>query len=121
MTTATCGFDTTTDQLLEGRDLSGRRVLVTGGTAGLGLETARSLAARGANVIMTARNAAKGAHASAAVREAATRGASDEVRELDLESLASVRACVERANGGIVPWRIPASTRRNGPSRPVAS
>jgi NAD(P)-dependent dehydrogenase (short-subunit alcohol dehydrogenase family) len=53
MATQTYGPDTTTDEVLADRDLSGRRMLVTGGTAGLGLETARVLAAHGANVIMT--------------------------------------------------------------------
>jgi NAD(P)-dependent dehydrogenase (short-subunit alcohol dehydrogenase family) len=96
MTTTGYGFETTTDELLADRDLSGRRVLITGGTAGLGLETARALAASGAHVVMTARNATKGEHAAAVVREAATRGAGVEVRELDLESLASVRACADR-------------------------
>src|SRR5688572_13096239 len=96
MTTASYGSNTTTDELLADRDLSGRRVLVTGGTAGLGLETARSLAARGAHVVMTARNAAKGEQAAATVRKTAARGAGVEVRELDLESLASVRACANR-------------------------
>jgi NAD(P)-dependent dehydrogenase (short-subunit alcohol dehydrogenase family) len=90
------GFDTSTDGLLAGRDLSGRRMLVTGGTAGLGLETARSLAAHGADVVMTARNATKAGHAAAIVRAAATRGATVEVRALDLESLRSVRACADR-------------------------
>jgi hypothetical protein len=44
------GDETTTDELLDGVDLSGRRVLVTGASSGLGAETARALAARGADV-----------------------------------------------------------------------
>src|SRR5262245_15262568 len=89
------GRETTTDELLNGRHLEGKRVLVTGGSAGLGLETARALAAHGAHVVVTARDAAKGEHAAATVRATATPGATVEVRELDLESLASVRACAE--------------------------
>ena len=96
MATTTFGKDTTTDQLLAGRDLSGRRMLITGGTAGLGLETARVLAAHGAHVVMTARDAAKGERAAATVRESAAPGARVEVRELDLASLASVHACADR-------------------------
>ena len=96
MTNRRYEWTTTTDELLEGRDLSGQRMLVTGGSAGLGLETARALAAHGAHVIITARDAAKGQRALATVGETAAKGASVEVRELDLESLASVRACADR-------------------------
>src|SRR5262245_35522739 len=90
------GWETTTTDLLDGRSLSGRRMLVTGGSAGLGLETARALAAHGADVVITARNTAKGERAAATVRATAAPGATVEVRELDLESLASVRACADR-------------------------
>ena len=90
------GKESTTADVLEGRLLYGRRMLVTGGTAGLGLETSRVLAAHGAHVILTARDAAKGERAAATVRATAAPGAGVEVRELDLESLASVRACAER-------------------------
>ena len=99
MATQTYGPDTTTDEVLADRDLSGRRMLVTGGTAGLGLETARVLAAHGANVIMTARDAAKGERAAATVRASAARNARVEVCELNLESLANVRACADRLVG----------------------
>src|SRR5262245_31279658 len=96
MTNQAYGRETTTDELLADRDLSGRRVLVTGGTAGLGLETARVLAAHGAQVIMTARDAAKGERAMATVRASAAPGSKVELRELDLASLASVRTCADR-------------------------
>ena len=46
----------TTDEVLEGVDLSGKRILVTGVSAGLGVETARALAAHGASVVGTARD-----------------------------------------------------------------
>jgi NAD(P)-dependent dehydrogenase (short-subunit alcohol dehydrogenase family) len=88
--------ETTTHELLEGVDLSGRRVLVTGGSAGLGAETVRALAKAGARVIATARDRAKGERAAEAARAGAAKGGGVEVRELDLESLASVRACAER-------------------------
>lgn len=90
------GRDTTTRELLAGADLSGRRVLITGGSAGLGAETARALAAVGADVLLTARDVAKGERAAAAARAGATRGAKAEVIPLDLESLADVRACADR-------------------------
>jgi NAD(P)-dependent dehydrogenase (short-subunit alcohol dehydrogenase family) len=96
MTNQRYDWTTTTDDLLQGRDLSGQVMLVTGGSAGLGLATARALAAHGAQVIITARDTAKGQRAVATVGETAAKGASVEVRALDLESLASVRACADR-------------------------
>jgi hypothetical protein len=50
------GATSTTDEVLEGKDLSGKRVLVTGVSAGLGVETARALASRGARVVGAARD-----------------------------------------------------------------
>jgi len=89
------GWETTTTDLLDGRSISGRRMLVTGGSSGLGLETARALAAHGAEVVITVRDAARGERAAATVRATAAPGASVDVRQLDLESLASVRACAD--------------------------
>ncbi|MBV9951786.1 MAG: SDR family NAD(P)-dependent oxidoreductase [Acidimicrobiia bacterium] len=85
------GAQTTTDEVLDGVDLSGTQALVTGASAGLGQETARALAAHGASVIMAARDLDKGERAAAPVRAAATGGARIELRELDLASLESVR------------------------------
>lgn len=89
----------TTDDVLAGRDLSGLRVLVTGASAGLGVETARTLVAHGAQVVGAARDLAKAERATADVRAAAAGGAgSFELIELDLASLASVRAAADRLN-----------------------
>jgi NAD(P)-dependent dehydrogenase (short-subunit alcohol dehydrogenase family) len=90
------GFETTTDELLEGRDLSGQRILITGASAGLGLETARALAAHGATVVMAVRDLAKGERAAEIVRAGAAPGAGVELCQLNLASLASVRACADR-------------------------
>ena len=91
------GAQSTTDEVLQGVDLTGKRVLVTGVSAGLGVETARALVAHGANVVGAARNLAKATDATANVREAAAAGGgSFELTELDLASLASVRACADR-------------------------
>ena len=49
------GAETTTDEVLAGVDLSGKRILVTGVSAGLGVETARALVAHGAHVTGAAR------------------------------------------------------------------
>lgn len=85
----------TTDEVLQGIDLSGKRVLVTGVSAGLGVETARALAAHGAQVVGAARDLAKAEAATAAVRTDAANGGGLELVELDLASLASVRACAD--------------------------
>ncbi len=88
---ANFGHDTTTDQVLEGIDLTEARALVSGGTAGLGVETARSLAAHGAAVTLTARDMDRGETVAAGIRESTGNQAVDAM-ELDLASLASVRA-----------------------------
>jgi NAD(P)-dependent dehydrogenase (short-subunit alcohol dehydrogenase family) len=87
------GATSTTDQVLEGINLSGKRVLVTGVSAGIGIETARTLAAHGAHVVGTARDLAKAEAATAQVRaDAAANGGSFELVALDLADLKSVRA-----------------------------
>lgn len=70
--------------------LEGKTVLVTGGSAGIGYETAKALASRGARVIFTCRNMQVGRQALDAMIEAS--GGGDVVlKQLDLCSLASVR------------------------------
>ncbi|WP_165228216.1 SDR family NAD(P)-dependent oxidoreductase [Aquisphaera insulae] len=88
----TFNASSTTDEVLEGVDLGGKRVLVTGVSAGLGVETARVLAARGARVVGAARDLDKARRATAHVLEGAANGGGLELIELDLASLASVRA-----------------------------
>ena len=86
----------TTDDVLAGVDLSGKRVLVTGVSAGLGVETARVLAAHGADVVGAARDLAKAEGATAVVREAAAKGGGSlALVELDLANLKSVRAAAD--------------------------
>ncbi|MFL9895114.1 SDR family NAD(P)-dependent oxidoreductase [Paraburkholderia sp. RL17-381-BIF-C] len=91
------GATSTTDDVLSGIKLHGKRILVTGVSAGLGVETARALAARGATVVGAARDLSKAERAISGVqREAAAGGGSIELIELDLASLASVRACADK-------------------------
>jgi len=85
----TFGAESTTEEVLAGVDLIGKRVLVTGVSAGLGVETARAAAAHGANVVGTARDLAKARAALAPYDELPI-----DLLECDLASLASVRACV---------------------------
>jgi NAD(P)-dependent dehydrogenase (short-subunit alcohol dehydrogenase family) len=93
------GALSTTEDVLAGVDLTGKHVLVTGVSAGIGVETARALVAHGANVVGTARDLAKAEIATAGVREAAAEhGGSLELAELDLASLASVRALADALN-----------------------
>ena len=84
------GFDTTTDEVLAGVDLQGTVAMVTGASTGLGLETARALAAAGADVTLAVRTAERGAAAEATIRDRVPQ-ASLECGLLDLTSLASVR------------------------------
>jgi NAD(P)-dependent dehydrogenase (short-subunit alcohol dehydrogenase family) len=74
---------------------AGRTAVVTGANGGLGLETARALAAAGAHVVMGARNQEKAADAVADIRRGVP-DASLEVVALDLASQASVREAAER-------------------------
>jgi NAD(P)-dependent dehydrogenase (short-subunit alcohol dehydrogenase family) len=89
------GATSTTDEVLDSVDLSGKRILVTGVSAGLGVETARTLAAHGAQVVGAARDLDKARAATEQVHAQATRGGGLELVELDLASLASVRACAD--------------------------
>src|ERR1700739_3399105 len=91
------GATSTADEVLSGTDLHGKRVLVTGVSAGIGVETARALAAHGAHVTGAARDLEKAAAATAQVRkDAAANGGSFELIALDLASLNSVRACADK-------------------------
>lgn len=84
----------TTDEVLQGVDLDGTVALVTGASAGLGLETARVLATHGATVVAGVRDVAK---AEAAFAQAGLE-LSDriEIEPFDLASLASVRDLADR-------------------------
>src|ERR1700678_3862484 len=120
----TLGAESTTEEVLEGIDLWGKRILVTGVSAGLGIETARALAAHGAWVVGAARNLDKARSATDGIRTEAANGGGLELVELDLASLASVRACADAllkagesfdvviANAGVM--ACPKSTTKDG-------
>ncbi|MCL9982390.1 MAG: SDR family NAD(P)-dependent oxidoreductase [Erythrobacter sp.] len=90
------GWSSTTDEVLAGEDLSGLTVFVTGANSGLGQETARAMAAKGAHVVMAGRDQAKLDEAVAAIRASVTDAQLDTIT-LDLGSLESIRAATSRA------------------------
>jgi NAD(P)-dependent dehydrogenase (short-subunit alcohol dehydrogenase family) len=89
------GASSTTDEVLRSINLNGKRVLVTGVSAGLGIETARALAAHGAQVVGAARDLSKAQAATEQVRAQAASGGSLALVQLDLASLDSVRRCAD--------------------------
>jgi NAD(P)-dependent dehydrogenase (short-subunit alcohol dehydrogenase family) len=103
----TFGETSTTDDVLSGVNLHGKRILVTGVSAGIGVETARSLAAHGAHVVGAARDLTKAKTATELVRKdaVANRG-SFELVELDLANLKSVRACADRLLANAEPFDV---------------
>ncbi|MBA4052704.1 MAG: short-chain dehydrogenase, partial [Erythrobacter sp.] len=90
------GWGSTTDEVLAGKDLSGRTVFITGANSGLGQETARAMAARGADVIMAGRDQGKLDEAVAAIRAEHPK-AQLETITVDLTSLENIRAATSRA------------------------
>ena len=90
------GAKSTTDDVLSGVDLRGKRILVTGVSAGIGVETARSLVAHGAHVVGAARDLDKAKRATEQVRkDAEANDGKLELIALDLANLKSVRACAD--------------------------
>jgi NAD(P)-dependent dehydrogenase (short-subunit alcohol dehydrogenase family) len=93
MTDRAFGAETTADEVLEGVDLTGKTALVTGASAGLGVETVRVLSSHGAAVMGGVRDLAK---AEKALSGAGVDVGQVTLEELDLASLASVRAFTDR-------------------------
>jgi NAD(P)-dependent dehydrogenase (short-subunit alcohol dehydrogenase family) len=92
-------FSSTADEVLAGVNLSGRSALVTGGSSGIGLETARALARAGATVTLGVRDVTSGTRAA---KEIATSTGNTDIRvePLDLASTASISVFSRR-------WNIP--------------
>jgi NAD(P)-dependent dehydrogenase (short-subunit alcohol dehydrogenase family) len=100
-------FDTrsTGEEVLRGADLSSLRVLVTGASSGLGLESARLLAAHGAHVTLAVRDMGK-SQAALETARGATRDTDVALCELDLSSLAAIRAQTDAWLGEKKPFNL---------------
>ena len=92
------GFSSTADEVVAGIDLSGTRAIITGGSSEIGIETARALAAAGAEVTLAVCNTAAAARVAADIT--ASTG-NDHVRgaRLDLVDCASIAGFVRAWNG----------------------
>jgi NAD(P)-dependent dehydrogenase (short-subunit alcohol dehydrogenase family) len=89
------GHSTTTDEVISGIRLDGKTAVVTGGSAGLGVESGRVLAGAGARVVMVGRDAGKLASAVAAINDEFP-DAAVSVELMDLADLSSVRLAAQR-------------------------
>ncbi|MEU1534007.1 SDR family NAD(P)-dependent oxidoreductase [Streptomyces fagopyri] len=94
LTTTPFGIRATAAEVLDGVDLGGRRMIVTGGSSGLGVETVRALAGAGAQVTIATRN-------PAAAEPLAKELPGTKVVALDLGDLASVREFCEGWSGPV--------------------
>ena len=84
------GFRSTVDDVIDGIDLSGKYSIVTGGSSGIGIETARALARAGANVTLAVRKTDAGEEIAANIR-ISTGNPNVRVARLDLSDQSSVR------------------------------
>jgi NAD(P)-dependent dehydrogenase (short-subunit alcohol dehydrogenase family) len=85
------GFHTTAGEVVQGIDLSGKQVVLTGGSSGIGVETARALAQAGARLVVGVRDPVKGAEVLGDLR----------IERLDLRELGSVMEFVDRIEGPV--------------------
>lgn len=92
------GFHSTTADVIAGVDLSGKSAIVTGASSGIGVETARALAAAGALVTLAVRNTVAGDRVAAGIRESTGNDAVT-VGALELGDLSSVAAFVRAWSG----------------------
>ncbi len=92
------GFHTTAAEVVEGIDLSGKRMIVTGGASGIGVETARALVGAGAEVTLAVRNVEAGSETAAGIVDS-TSMENIRVARLDLADRASIAAFVAAWEG----------------------
>src|SRR4051812_47696978 len=94
------GEDSTAEEVAAGVDLSGRRAIVTGASSGIGVETARVLADRGAAVTLAVRDTDRGGAVAAAIRDS-TGNETVEAQQLELADPESVAAFVDWWDGAL--------------------
>jgi len=99
------GSASTAEQVTDGVDASHLTVVITGGASGIGLETSRVFALRGAHVIIAARNTEAASEARRIIVEN-NPAARIDVLKLDLSSLKSVRAFADQFNSMKLPLNI---------------
>jgi len=100
MPTTTYGPTTTAAEIVANVDLHGRRVVVTGASSGIGVETARALASTGAEVTLAVRNVEAGRKVADGIAEKLPPGAGGvQVAPLDLADPASVAGFVRAWSG----------------------
>lgn len=92
-------------EVVEGHDLTGYNILVTGGNSGIGVETVRALAKAGGNVFFTSRNVANGQKVADEIIES-TGNKNVHVEQLELDSLDNVRDFVQRFLAKDLPLHI---------------
>lgn len=93
------GWHSTAMEVAEDIDLGGKQVVLTGASSGIGIETARALASAGANLVLGARDLAKGEAALEGI--AARNGCSIKLLELDLSDLQSVIRFAQQISGPV--------------------
>lgn len=92
------GFHSTATEVADGIDLTGRRIVITGGAAGIGLEAARALAGAGADITLAVRRPAAAQVVAEELRQT-TGNSAIAVRELDLSDLRSAKSFAEEWSG----------------------
>ncbi|GFG51772.1 oxidoreductase [Mycolicibacterium agri] len=92
------GFESTAADVIDDVDLTGKSAIVTGASSGIGVETARALAAAGARVTLAVRNTTDGDRVAAAIRDS-TGNTNVDVGAVDLSDLSSVGAFVRAWSG----------------------
>lgn len=93
------GWDTTAMEIVEGRDLSGWQVVLTGASSGLGIETARALGSAGADLVLGVRDLDKGREALRGIEEDLQGRV--QLERLDLSDLASAQHFAQQVEGPV--------------------
>jgi NAD(P)-dependent dehydrogenase (short-subunit alcohol dehydrogenase family) len=98
LVTTPFGFESTAADVIAGVDLTGKTAIVTGASSGIGVETARALAATGASVTLAVRNTSHGDRVAAEIRDS-TGNQGVDVGVIDLSDLSSVATFVRAWTG----------------------